>query len=82
MGITPRTSLKPWPMWVRWSLFIGVIAAGLIFLVTAPPYVPPPPEPIKETPLSRCIDAGGIPTTSVWDGRLTGCIFPPAKAGQ
>lgn len=29
----------------------------------------------EETPVGRCLKLGGIPTTSVWDGRLTGCIF-------
>jgi hypothetical protein len=29
----------------------------------------------EESPIGRCQKLGGIPTTSAWDGRLTGCIF-------
>lgn len=25
----------------------------------------------------KCLDAGGVPTTSAWDGRLTDCIILP-----
>lgn len=77
MGITPRRPFKPWPLWLRWALVISVLS----FLVFAISQIPPAPPPRpRETPLSRCIDAGGIPTTSMWDGRLTNCIFPPASA--
>jgi hypothetical protein len=29
--------------------------------------------------IQSCIDRGGIPILSSWDGRLTGCIFPPKE---
>ena len=29
----------------------------------------------EESPIGRCYKLGGMPTTSAWDGRLTGCIF-------
>lgn len=39
----------------------------------------PPPTPRAEAQFERCERLGGIPITSIWDGRLTDCILPPEK---
>lgn len=56
----------------------------LMFLTSA--CIPPEAEQRKqkqevqrETSFKRCLDTGGIPVTSIWDGRLTNCIFPPKE---
>jgi hypothetical protein len=36
----------------------------------------------KDSAEAVCLRKGGIPITSTWDGRLTGCIFAPEKKGS
>lgn len=58
--------------------YLLIIFAAMF--VACEPVPPPKPTPKRETPFSRCVDTGGIPVTSAWDGRLTNCIFPPQEA--
>ena len=37
-------------------------------------------EAAKETDVSRCVNMGGLPVRSIWDGRLVDCIFQPSAA--
>ena len=34
----------------------------------------------EETNVSRCVNMGGLPVRSIWDGRLVDCIFQPSAA--
>ena len=46
------------------------------------------PKPVEwaddpKNPINICLAKGGIPMTSVWDGRLTDCVFAPqSKEGE
>ena len=78
MGITPQKC--DWA-----ALVIPILGAVALVLIVLGALLPTPPKPLaplepeRETPLSRCIDNGGIPVTSIWDGRVTNCIFPPER---
>jgi hypothetical protein len=33
----------------------------------------------RDIDINLCRDSGGIPVTSVWDGGLSDCIYPPTR---
>lgn len=75
-------AVRPPMKLIDYIIFVSIgIGAGLVvLLLTRTPAPVAGPAPTRVTPVTRCIDTGGMPVTSIWDGRLTNCIFPPERS--
>jgi hypothetical protein len=80
MGLTPHKKTGKWQACLGWAAVVAFFALVIAAAANSP--VPPAKPVRRETPVTRCVDTGGIPVTSIWDGRLTNCIYPPQGHGR
>jgi hypothetical protein len=59
------------------ALITGLIVIFLVAIVGSGPSKPAPSLLRWDIQAKSCIDAGGVPIRSAWDGELKTCEFPP-----